>query len=178
MPGLVSTQKTWETIETWNIGLDWSFFNNRLTGSFDWFTRFTYDMIGPAPELASVLGTGVPKINNCDMKSYGFELEIGWRDKIGNFSYGIKTNLADDRQKILKYPNDDCTLSRYYKGRMLHEIWGYTTIGIAQSQEEMDAHLEKVDQSALGSNWGAGDNYVCGLEWGWQNKFRSEQAWG
>lgn len=157
MPGLVSTQKTWETIETWNIGLDWSFFNNRLTGSFDWFTRFTYDMIGPAPELASVLGTGVPKINNCDMKSYGFELEIGWRDKIGNFSYGIKTNLADDRQKILKYPNDDCTLSRYYKGRMLHEIWGYTTIGIAQSQEEMDAHLEKVDQSALGSNWGAGD---------------------
>ena len=43
------------------------------------------------------------------MKSYGFELEIGWRDKIGNFSYGIKTNLADDRQKILKYPNDDCT---------------------------------------------------------------------
>ena len=59
--------------------------------------------------------------------------------------------------KILKYPNDDCTLSRYYKGRMLHEIWGYTTIGIAQSQEEMDAHLEKVDQSALGSNWGAGD---------------------
>lgn len=92
--------KTWETIETWNIGLDWSFFNNRLTGSFDWFTRFTYDMIGPAPELASVLGTGVPKVNNCDMKSYGFELEIGWRDKIGNFSYGIKTNLADDRQKF------------------------------------------------------------------------------
>ena len=156
--------------------MDWSFFNNRLTGSFDWFTRFTYDMIGPAPELASVLGTGVPKVNNCDMKSYGFELEMDG-GQIGNFSYGIKTNLADNRQKILKYPNDDCTLSRYYKGRMLHEIWGYTTIGIAQSQEEMDAHLEKVDQSALDQNWGAGD-IMYATEWGWQNKFRSEQAWG
>ena len=35
-------------------------------------------------------------------------------------------------------------------------IWGYTTIGIAQSQDEMDKHLAKVDQSALGSGWTAG----------------------
>lgn len=157
VPGIISTKKTWETVETWDVGIDWSFFNNRLTGSFDWFTRFTYDMIGPALELPSVLGTGVPKINNCDMKSYGFELELGWRDKIAGVSYGIKATLADDQQKILKYPNEDNVLSRYFKGRMLNEIWGYTTIGIAQSQEEMDAHLAKVDQSALGSNWGAGD---------------------
>lgn len=164
MPGIISTKKTWETIETWDVGIDWSFFNNRLTGSFDYFTRFTYDMIGPAPELPSTLGTGVPKINNCDMKSYGFELQLGWRDRIGEFNYGVSVNLADDRQKILKYPNEDKTLSRYYEGRMLNEIWGYKTIGIAQSQEEMDAHLAKVDQSALGSNWGAGDIMYADLD--------------
>ena len=61
---------------------------------------------------------------------------------------------------------------------MLHEIWGYTTIGIAQSQEEMDAHLEKVDQSALGSNWGAGDIMYADLNGDGKIKFRSEQAWG
>ena len=73
--GIVSSKKTWETVETWDVGLDWSFFNNRLSGSFDYFVRYTYDMIGPAPELSSLLGTSVPKINNSDMKSYGFELE-------------------------------------------------------------------------------------------------------
>lgn len=50
-PGIVSSEKTWETIETWDAGLDWGLFNNRLTGSFDYFVRYTYDMIATAPEL-------------------------------------------------------------------------------------------------------------------------------
>lgn len=49
------------------------------------------------------------------------------------------------------------SINTYYKGRKLGDIWGYTTIGIANSQEEMDAHLAKADQSSLGSQWGAGD---------------------
>ncbi len=156
-PGMVSTEKTWETVETWDVGLDWGLFNNRLTGSFDYFVRYTYDMIGPAPELSSALGTTVPKINNCDMKSYGFELELGWRDKIGDFSYGVKAVLSDDQQEIIRYPNETKNVDQYYKGRKLGDIWGLKTIGIANSQEEMDAHLAKVDQSSLGSGWGAGD---------------------
>lgn len=157
-------KKTWETIETWDVGLDWGLFNNRLTGSFDYFVRYTYDMIGPAPELAASLGTGVPKINNADMKSYGFELELGWRDRIRDFSYGVKFVLSDSQQKILKYPNEDYNIGTYYKGQKLNNIWGYKTIGIAQSQEEMDAHLAKVDQSALGSKWGAGDIMYADLD--------------
>lgn len=165
LPGIVSSLKTWETIETWDIGLDWGFFNNRLTGSFDYFVRWTYDMIGPAPELPSILGATPPKINNADMKSYGFEIELGWRDRIGDFSYGAKVTLADDQQKITRYPNENLKLSEaYYPGKMRGEIWGYETIGIAQSQEEMDAHLAKVDQSALGSKWGAGDIMYADLD--------------
>jgi len=40
---------------------------------------------------------------------------------------------------------------------MANDIWGYTTVGIAKSQAEMDAHLEKVDQSSIGNQWSAGD---------------------
>ena len=165
LPGIVSSLKTWETIETWDIGLDWAFFNNRLTGSFDYFVRWTYDMIGPPPELPSILGATPPKINNADMKSYGFEFELGWRDQIGDFSYGAKFTLADDQQKITNYPNENLKLSEaYYPGMMLGEIWGYETVGIAQTQEEMDAHLAKVDQSSLGSKWGAGDIMYADLD--------------
>ena len=39
-------------------------------------------MIGPAPILGSVLGTNAPKTNNCDMRTSGWELEIGWRDPV------------------------------------------------------------------------------------------------
>lgn len=156
-PAIVTFDKTWETVETWDIGLDWGFFNNRLTGSFDYFVRYTYDMIGPAPELTSVLGADVPKVNNCDMKSYGFEFELGWRDQIADFSYGVKAVLSDDQQQIIRYPNDAMTIDKYYKGKKLNDIWGYTTVGIANSKEEINAHLAKVDQSTMGSIWEAGD---------------------
>ncbi len=156
-PGIVSSLMTWETIESWNLGLDWGAFNNRLTGTFDYFKRSTKDMVGPAPELSSVLGTGVPKINNSDMESYGFELEVSWRDRIGDLSYGVKAVVSDAQQKVTRYPNKSNSLSTWYSGRMNGDIWGYTTLGIAKTQEEMDAHLAKVNQSRLGNQWGAGD---------------------
>ena len=157
LPSIVSSLKTWETVETWDVGLDWSLLNNRLTGSFDYFTRYTYDMIGPAPELPSVLGATPPKINNSDMKSYGFELELSWRDRIGDVSYGAKFVLSDARQKITRYPNESRSLDiAHYSGKMLNEIWGYTTVGIAQTQEQMDAHLAN-NKPSWGSSWSPGD---------------------
>lgn len=156
-PGIVSSLMTWERVESYDLGLDWGAFNNRLTGTFDYFKRSTKDMVGPAPELESVLGTGVPKINNSDMESYGFELELSWRDRVGDFSYGAKLVLSDAQQKVTRYPNESYSLGTWYNGRMNNEIWGYTTIGIAKSQEEMDTHLAKVKQSRIGNQWAAGD---------------------
>lgn len=157
LPGIVSSLKTWETIESWDVGLDWALLGNRLTGSFDYFTRYTYDMIGPAPELPGVLGASPPKINNSDMKSYGFELELSWRDRVGDFNYGAKFVLSDAKQKITRYPNESRSLDiAHYNGKMLNEIWGYTTVGIAQSQAEMDAHLAN-NKPSWGASWSAGD---------------------
>lgn len=157
LPAIISSLKTWETIESWNVGVDWALLDNRLTGSFDYFNRYTYDMIGPAPELPSILGANPPKINNSDMKSYGFELELSWRDRIGSFTYGAKLVLSDAQQVILRYPNESKSLSSsYYDGMKLNEIWGYTTVGIAQTQEQMDTHLAK-NKPSWGSSWSAGD---------------------
>lgn len=155
-PGIVSSMMTWETIESWNVGLDWNALNGRFTGAFDVYNRTTYDMIGPAPELSSLLGTGVPQVNNADMESYGWELEVNWRDVIQDFSYGVKLVMSDDRQRILRYPNDSYSLSSWYAGRMNGDIWGYTTAGIAKSDEEMIAHLEN-NRPSWGSSWAAGD---------------------
>jgi len=155
-PGIISTAMTWEKVESWDAGLDWAAFNNRLTGSFDYFKRMTKDMVGPAQELPSVLGTSAPKINNADMKSYGFELEISWRDRIKDFSYGIRAVLSDAQQEITRYPNETLSLSTYYNGRKMGEIWGYTTVGIANSADEMTTHLAN-NKPSWGSNWGAGD---------------------
>ena len=156
-PSLVSALLTWERSRTWEIGLDWGAFNNRLTGSFGYFQRKTYDMVGPAKDLPDVLGASEPKVNNLDMTSKGWDLQISWRDQIEDFRYGVSFTLSDNTVTIDKYPNDSKQLNKYYVGAKLGDIWGYTTVGIANSQEEMDKHLAKADQSALGSNWTAGD---------------------
>lgn len=159
-PGLISSTLTWERVRNWNIGLDYSLSKNRLTGSLDYFVRNTIDMVGPAPELPNILGTSEPKTNNTNMKTYGFEASIGWQDKIGDVGYNVKFNLSDSQTKILDYPNETNKIGTYRSGQMYGEIWGYETIGIAKSQEEMDAHLASLPnggQNALGTNWSAGD---------------------
>ena len=160
LPGIVNSSMTWETVESWNIGLDFAALNNRLTGSFDYYVRTTKDMIGPAPVLGSLLGTNAPRTNNCDMRSKGWELEIAWRDHIGEFGYGAKFNISDATAKILNYPYDGAfenqSINNYYNGKKLGEIWGYTTHGIANSDEEMTQWIAN-NKPNWGGNWTAGD---------------------
>ena len=161
-PGLVSEDLTWETIQTTNIGLDWSLLNNRLTGSFEYYIRDTKDMVGYAPELPNILGTSVPVTNNTDLRTKGWELTLGWRDQLNNgLSYGVAFNLSDARTKITRYPNNPSNdIWSYIPGREIGEIWGYTTVGLARTDEEMQQHLATLPngrQDALGSDWRAGD---------------------
>ncbi|MDR1115476.1 MAG: TonB-dependent receptor [Tannerella sp.] len=166
---LVSTSLTWETVRTWNAGLDYGLLNNRLTGSFDYFTRYTYDMVGPAPELPVTLGISSPRTNNTDLYTKGWELSIAWKDRTAfGLNYGINVSLSDQQTYIDSYPGNitnglgtiGVPNSSYISGQKLGLIWGFETIGIAKTQEEMDAHLASLPdggQTELGSEWSAGD---------------------
>lgn len=163
---LISTQLTWETIRTWNIGIDWGAFRNRLTGSFDFYTRYTDNMVGPAPELPNVLGVDPAKSNNCDLKATGWELELSWNDRLrNNLGYGFKFMLSDAQTVIQKYPgNTTNSIWTYYSGKKAGEIWGFKTIGLAKSKEEMETHLKNVGGQPFGSEWGAGDVMYANLD--------------
>ena len=161
IPGLISSSLTWEKVKSYNIGIDLYSFENRLSATFDYFVRYTNDMIGPAPELPVILGRTVPRTNNTDLKTYGFEFDVSWQDRLKNgLAYNIHLLLFDSQSKILRYPNPTGRLDTYREGQKIGEIWGLTTIGIAKSQEEMDAHLASLSnggQTAIGANWRAGD---------------------
>ena len=181
MPGLVSSSLTWEKNRTWDIGLDWSLFNNRLTGTVDYYNRKTIDMVGPGYVLPGVFGATVPNTNNLSMTSKGWELSISWRDRIEDFSYGVTFNLYDHTTTIDEYPtNDTYNLGTYYSGGKLGDIWGYTSVGIAKSNDQMNAHLDALDanytkkhgqaptnprtgQNRFGTGWQAGDMMYADL---------------
>lgn len=157
----ISSDLTWETIKSWNLGLDIAAFSDRLTATLDLFIRETDNMIGPADELPAIFGTAVPVTNNTDLVSKGFELEIGWKDRaFDSFNYGLRFVLSDAVTKVTRYSNPSKTLGTYYEGMTLGDFYGYETIGIAKTDEEMLEHLITLPsggQNAIGSNWRAGD---------------------
>ena len=160
--GLISEALTWETVRTWDIGLDWGLLNNRLTGSADYFVRYTKNMVGPANQMPNTLGIEVPNTNNCDLQTRGWEVSLSWKDRLNNgLNYGVTVSLSDQVTYIDSYPgNKTGSISTYMAGKKTGLIWGFETVGIAKTQEEMDNHiasLPKGGQDAIGSQWAAGD---------------------
>ena len=157
LPSLV----TWEKVITKDIGLDWSLFKNRLTGVFDFYVRDTKDMVRSVT-LPAVLGTTGGKENIADMRTVGWELELNWRDRIGNvlgspITYSIGVGVSDYQAEITKYdnPNGSLASGMYHKGQKLGEIRGYVTDGYIMDDTEA-AKMSYV-QSYISSKWFPGD---------------------
>lgn len=161
-PGLVSSTFTWENVETSDIGIDMTLFDNKLTSTFDWYQRDTKGMITKAGaiELPSVVGTEAPAQNGADMRTNGWELAVNWKDRIGDLGYNIGFNLYDHHSKITKYANESGLLSDYYVGRDLNEIWGYVSDGYYTKDDFEDLnswHLKEGVTSIQGYNVRPGD---------------------
>jgi hypothetical protein len=117
-------------------------------------------MVGPPEELPASIGvpnSSLPKINNTTLRTNGWELIIAWNDQIKDFGYSVSFNLSDYTSKVIKFPNPSKSLSTYYEGETLGEIWGYETEGIAKTNDQMTTWLQTHDQTKLGSQWQAGD---------------------
>ncbi|SFS76581.1 TonB-linked outer membrane protein, SusC/RagA family [Porphyromonadaceae bacterium NLAE-zl-C104] len=157
-PGIINRNLTWETSTTKNMGLNAGLFNNKLQVDFDLFERLTTDMVGPSAPKPGVLGANVPQSNNATLRTRGWELNINWRQNIGkDLSYFVNANLSDYKSVVTQYYNPNNTLSTWYEGRVVGEIWGYTVNDLFRSQDEVDLYLSKIDPSFIATNWRPGD---------------------
>lgn len=127
LPGLISTNFTWEKVGTTDIGLDLNMFGNRLNAVFDWYQRDTKGMLAPGMQLPATVGADAPFQNTADMRTRGWELAVNWRDRLGKFGYRIGFNISDSHSEITKYDDNAASklLSNFYPGQKLGEIWGY-----------------------------------------------------
>lgn len=152
--GVDPNNYTWEKVVTTNMGVDFGFFNNTLTASFDYFIRNTIGMLTPSQELPAVLGTSPPQSNSADLQTKGWDLTIGYRNNfdLGDspFDYGMSLVLANSETEITRYENDGELFSQWREGAKVGEIWGLENDGMFATQEEID----NLDQSAI-VPWGA-----------------------
>lgn len=132
----------------------------------EWYERKTKDAVGPALPVPAVYGANVPKTNNAELRTRGWELEASWTDRIGkDWSYELYVTLSDFKSIITKYDSPNKELSKYYKGKDLGDIWGLRVIGIAKNDQEMADHIAQHDQTAIGNSlWGGGDFMYANLD--------------
>lgn len=158
-PNLINSELTWESSNTFDVGIDLGFFNGRLSLSADWYQRNTLNRLGPAEALPAVLGQSVPQKNNAELRTNGWELSISWRDQVTkDFSYSVSAMLFDYYSTVTKYNNPTKILSTgYYEGARVGEIWGYTSNGLIMTQDEADAITNSGSQKQFHSVWNTGD---------------------
>jgi TonB-linked SusC/RagA family outer membrane protein len=132
----------WEQSTETNVGLDFGLFDNKISGSFDWFDRNTSGIL-ISPPVAAAVGEGQTEyFNGADMNNKGWELILSYHNRTsggleytitGNASHwnNIVTSLPDNVRPA--YPGD---ANHSIVGHSQFSIFGYKTAGIFQTTEE------------------------------------------
>ena len=144
--GIRSDNRTWEIILSHNIGVDFALLNNRLSGSFDYFTK-TNDNMFIGITYPAVLGARAPLSNNGKLRTKGWEVALNWDDRIEDFKYSIGASLSDSYTELLELANNELVPdpgnnNKRLIGKPLNAYYVYQTDGLFQTQEEVDAFYE------------------------------------
>ena len=141
----------WEQTEQTNVGVDFGFFNNRLTGSADYYVKKTSDLLLSLP-VPLTSGFGVTQANVGDSRNEGFEFLLESKNFVGDFKWSTSLNFSTVKNKVTNLGElpfiyqgnlrflDDFTILKV--GESLNSYFGYKTDGIFRSQAEVDASAQ------------------------------------
>lgn len=130
---------SWETTTSTDIGIDANFLNSRLRLTADYYWKNTSGML-LAIQIPWSMGYSDPNTNAGKMSTHGYDIELSWNDRIGDFSYGVSFNLSDFISKIDYLNNSDIIKDGKLKraGELFNTWYGYICDGIYQTQEEVN----------------------------------------
>lgn len=141
----------WEETSEVNVGADFGFFQQRLTGSIDVYNRVTEDIL-IQPAYIAVIGEGGASWGNAaTVKTRGVEIGLAYDDYDGDFTYTLFGNVGMAKDRITELPEE---VVRSYPGNLEQTIlghsqasmFGYVADGIFQNEEEVAAHAEQIDK--------------------------------
>lgn len=132
---------TWETATKYNVGFDSQWLKSRLSLTVDLFQETRSDILtNPGRYIIAGGAVGLPPSNLGIVENKGFEVELGWNEKIGQFQYYAKGMLAFARNEIIERSEEAQPYDYMYrKGQPIGQFFGYHFMGFFQSQEEIAA---------------------------------------
>ena len=139
----------WETSTQANIGLDVSFWKDRLSLTADAFRKRTDDILVRVPVPQAGGATRPPFVNAASVENKGLELGLSYRNRHGEFTYNIGANISVLRNQVLSIADSepilggfglsDGPITKTEPGHPVGSFFLWEMEGIFQSQEEVDA---------------------------------------
>ncbi|MET6998056.1 SusC/RagA family TonB-linked outer membrane protein [Chitinophaga defluvii] len=142
----------WETSKQTDIALDLLLFNGKLDVTIDYFNKRINDMLLTVPMPTTMGYPGDPWSNAGSMENKGWELSVGYNNKVGDFTYGIKGNISTFKNKVLTLGGGEPVIgtahlneaiTRTEIGMPVGYYFGWIADGIFQNQAEVDKSPQK-----------------------------------
>ena len=134
---------TWERARKVDAGVETKFFKGRLSVDFDWFWEHRGNILttlGIIPAIYGVSPSDVPPANVGITTNKGYEVVLGWSDKVGNLIYSVGADLSYSRNKIIYMAEADNPYPWMNKtGHMIGQRYGLTSDGLFNTAEELEA---------------------------------------
>ena len=134
----------WETNEQWDAGVDFSFWNGKLSGTVDYFRRNTLDALLRVNTPAHVGNWGTPVKNVGNIRNEGVEISLNHDNRVGKVHYNIGGNISYLKNTLTKL-NGGSPLwgdrTKTDEGMALNSFWGYQYEGVYRTDEEVIEHL-------------------------------------
>lgn len=150
--GVPTTNITWTKSRITDVGVDFSFLNGKLTGTFDYFYR---KRTGIPQEKEDVvvpieIGYTLPSENLRSDAQYGEEFSLNYNGKINQLLFNVGGNVSFTRSKNLAsynpvFSNSWDQYRNSMEDRYSNYSWGYTVIGQFTSQEQINKYPVNID---------------------------------
>ncbi len=138
----------WEKTGTWNLGIDYSFFNSKLFGKLDVYNKLSEDLISRR-EISSVTGSTAMFLNNGKIRNRGFEFEVGTSMNITPKIYWTGTaRLGYNRNNVEKLLVEQYFgrnlvqggSSAWVEGMDMNTLWCFEYSGLINTGTEASPH--------------------------------------
>lgn len=152
---LSNSALTWESTYITNIGLDFDLFNYKLGGSLEVFDKKTKNILIDLPAPLVVGNAAIPKQNAAEVQNKGVELNLTYRDKVGDFSYRIGGNFSFVNNKVTKFKGEDRTISGtnlIQKGHAINTQYVLKVNRLIQTPEDHKLVEDMVANAPLDAN--------------------------
>ena len=146
----------WDKAYKGNLGIDINLLDSRLAINFDAYYEWNRDMLMiSSATIPGTVGTVSAPTNYGKMDSWGYELSLTWRDKIGkDFKYkvGINTGYRDNKVLLMPWEDDEAYRQIRRGDRTDRGAWGMQCIGMFRSFQEIYEYFEKYNITSYMGN--------------------------